>query len=112
MRPLSSFDRQSTTQNRLLLHTVLLIYIHIYIYLQAGKSKGGKKAPLGSSRNGGGGNNEGSGQTVEQRYQKKTQLEHILLRPDTYSESVKSSQSPAVFQLIVSPMLVRSRHEA
>lgn len=26
--------------------------------------------------------------TVEQIYQKKTQLEHILLRPDTYSESL------------------------
>ena len=26
--------------------------------------------------------------TVEQIYQKKTQLEHILLRPDTYSKSV------------------------
>lgn len=45
--------------------------------LQGGKAK---KAPLGTSR----GNNED--QTVEQRYQKKTQLEHILLRPDTYSE--------------------------
>jgi len=26
------------------------------------------------------------GKTIEQTYQKKTQLEHILLRPDTYSE--------------------------
>lgn len=52
---------------------------------QGGKGKGGKKAPLGSSRSGSV-NNDG-GQTVEQRYQKKTQLEHILLRPDTYSES-------------------------
>lgn len=24
--------------------------------------------------------------TIEERYQKKTQLEHILLRPDTYSK--------------------------
>ena len=27
--------------------------------------------------------------TVEQIYQKKTQLEHILLRPDTYVGSVE-----------------------
>lgn len=53
---------------------------------KASKAKPGKKAPLGSSR--GGSNNDG-GQTVEQRYQKKTQLEHILLRPDTYSEYIQ-----------------------
>ena len=28
--------------------------------------------------------------TVEEMYQKKTQLEHILLRPDTYVGSVES----------------------
>jgi DNA topoisomerase-2 len=28
----------------------------------------------------------GKGKTIEQIYQKKSQLEHILLRPDTYSE--------------------------
>jgi hypothetical protein len=28
----------------------------------------------------------GKKKTIEQRYQKKTQLEHILLRPDTYSK--------------------------
>ena len=27
---------------------------------------------------------KGGGKTIEQIYQKKTQLEHILLRPDTY----------------------------
>ena len=27
-----------------------------------------------------------NGKTIEQMYQKKTQLEHILLRPDTYSK--------------------------
>jgi hypothetical protein len=31
--------------------------------------------------------------TVEERYQKKTQLEHILLRPDTYSEFRKDKCS-------------------
>jgi len=35
-----------------------------------------------------------SGKTIEQTYQKKTQLEHILLRPDTYIGSIeKVSQS-------------------
>lgn len=29
--------------------------------------------------------------TIEETYQKKTQLEHILLRPDTYSKSLCSS---------------------
>jgi hypothetical protein len=28
----------------------------------------------------------GKGKTIEQTYTKKTQLEHILLRPDTYSK--------------------------
>ena len=31
--------------------------------------------------------------TVEQRYQKKTQLEHILLRPDTYVGSTEHMTS-------------------
>lgn len=35
--------------------------------------------PLKESSNAG-------GRTIEQIYQKKTQLEHILLRPDTYSK--------------------------
>jgi len=29
----------------------------------------------------------GKGKTIEQTYTKKTQLEHILLRPDTYGKS-------------------------
>lgn len=29
-------------------------------------------------------NDENVNPTIEQMYQKKTQLEHILLRPDTY----------------------------
>jgi len=33
------------------------------------------------------------GKTVEEIYQKKTQLEHILLRPDTYSKSMASNDS-------------------
>lgn len=31
--------------------------------------------------------NAGREKTIEETYQKKTQLEHILLRPDTYSKS-------------------------
>ena len=34
-------------------------------------------------------NMDNSGKTIEQIYQKKTQLEHILLRPDTYIGSVE-----------------------
>lgn len=33
--------------------------------------------------------------TVEERYQKKTQLEHILLRPDTYIGSDKPTEDKA-----------------
>lgn len=32
------------------------------------------------------------GKTVEQLYQKKTQLEHILIRPDTYIGSVNKEE--------------------
>ena len=74
------------------LHTVPRI-----TFSQNGKAKGpnGKKAPLTSRAN-----NDHEDQTVEQRYQKKTQLEHILLRPDTYSEcpaaSVESRFKPCL----------------
>lgn len=43
----------------------------------AGKMEGGKKDKGGSKL------------SVERVYQKKTQLEHILLRPDTYIGSVE-----------------------
>ncbi|KAJ3192511.1 DNA topoisomerase 2 [Irineochytrium annulatum] len=36
----------------------------------------------------------GEGKTIEEIYQKKTQLEHILLRPDTYIGSVESMSCP------------------
>ena len=35
---------------------------------------------------------KGGKQTIEKMYQKKTQLEHILLRPDTYIGSVERVQ--------------------
>ena len=47
-------------------------------------SKAKKSKPLGSNKNAT--NVKGAEKTVEERYQKKTQLEHILLRPDTYSK--------------------------
>ncbi|KAK1259798.1 DNA topoisomerase 2 [Acorus gramineus] len=50
-----------------------------------------KKLPLQSSsshNSGGGGAVTAAGKTIEETYQKKTQLEHILLRPDTYIGSV------------------------
>lgn len=31
-----------------------------------------------------------SGKTIEETYQKKTQLEHILLRPDAYVGSIET----------------------
>lgn len=35
---------------------------------------------------------KGKGKTIEEIYQKKTQLEHILLRPDTYIGSTEKQQ--------------------
>lgn len=49
------------------------------------------------------------GKTVEQVYQKKTQLEHILLRPDTYVGSVEKQQQELwVFDAGQSRMVHRS----
>jgi DNA topoisomerase-2 len=46
--------------------------------------------------------------TVEQIYQKKTQLEHILLRPDTYIGSTESvSQNMWVFDEATEKMVNR-----
>ena len=62
-----------------------------------GKKAANKKTPVLSSRN----NNMDEGKakatgkgtkktkTIEETYQKKTQLEHILLRPDTYIGSTE-----------------------
>jgi len=48
------------------------------------------------------------GKTVEQIYQKKTQLEHILLRPDTYVGSVEmQAQEMWVFDSVQSRMVFR-----
>ena len=41
--------------------------------------------------------NKSKGKTIEQIYQKKTQLEHILLRPDTYVGSVEPQVSHATW---------------
>ncbi|CAN1342380.1 DNA topoisomerase 2 [Linum perenne] len=53
-----------------------------------------KKAPLMTSSSDNVGadpssNNNGPQKTIEEMYQKKTQLEHILLRPDTYIGSIE-----------------------
>jgi len=37
--------------------------------------------------------------TIEKIYQKKTQLEHILLRPDTYIGSVERTDEIVCFQI-------------
>lgn len=60
----------------------------------------GKKPPLksSSSHNSAAGMG-GSEKTIEEMYQKKTQLEHILLRPDTYVGSIqKHTQRLWVYQ--------------
>eukprot|EP00873_Tetraselmis_striata_P022588 jgi/Tetstr1/442852/TSEL_003229.t1 len=58
-----------------------------------GKAKGGKaKAPLGPSNSAN--VMPTDGRSVEEIYQKMTQLEHILLRPDTYIGSTEHQQQP------------------
>ena len=61
---------------------------------KSGRSSNGN-ATAGSSKitssNGGGGGNK---KTIEETYQKKTQLEHILLRPDTYIGSTEQTTEP------------------
>ena len=42
----------------------------------------------------GGGGSKKKEKTIEGTYQKKTQLEHILLRPDTYIGSVEPVSEP------------------
>lgn len=59
-------------------------------------TKASAKLPLQSSNNA---NITATGKTIEETYQKKTQLEHILLRPDTYIGSIeKHTQSLWVFE--------------
>lgn len=54
-----------------------------------------KKLPLQTSNNA----NIPPAKTIEETYQKKTQLEHILLRPDTYVGSIeKHSQTLWVYE--------------
>ncbi|XP_016170360.1 DNA topoisomerase 2 isoform X1 [Arachis ipaensis] len=49
-----------------------------------------------------------SGKTIEEMYQKKTQLEHILLRPDTYVGSIeKHTQTLWVYNDINNEMVYR-----
>lgn len=50
-------------------------------------SNNGAPAPAAAPSKGGGGK-----QAIEKMYQKKSQLEHILLRPDTYIGSVERVQ--------------------
>ncbi|KAF7085410.1 hypothetical protein CFC21_088844 [Triticum aestivum] len=48
-----------------------------------------KKPPLKSSSSHNSAAGDAAGKTIEEMYQKKTQLEHILLRPDTYVGSIE-----------------------
>ena len=53
-------------------------------------AKAGGGAALAPHNAGGGGG--GAGKTIEETYQKLSQLEHILLRPDTYIGSTEKQQ--------------------
>ena len=67
------------------------------------KKKGSKPAPKASKKaaaaapvlaTSNSNSNGGKKKTVEEMYQKKTQLEHILIRPDTYIGSVQPLTTP------------------
>eukprot|EP00897_Mesotaenium_endlicherianum_P007584 jgi/Mesen1/6854/ME000351S05971 len=65
----------------------------------AAKSKAGGKAsaataPLQPSAALNSNGNVAAGRTIEQTYQKKTPLEHVLLRPDTYVGSIEKHKQP------------------
>ncbi|KAL4420378.1 hypothetical protein ABPG77_002318 [Micractinium sp. CCAP 211/92] len=53
---------------------------------KGGKGKAAAKAPLAATNSG------ASGKTIEETYQKLSQLEHILLRPDTYIGSTEKQE--------------------
>ena len=53
--------------------------------LQGGKNKLGAKAALSP-------HNDATGKSIEETYQKLSQLDHILLRPDTYIGSTEKQQ--------------------
>ena len=58
---------------------------------KAGPKKAAAKKPLQPRPADNGG---GNGRSIEETYQKKTPLEHVLLRPDTYVGSVQSHTQP------------------
>ena len=58
---------------------------------KAGPKKAAVKKPLQPRPADNGG---GNGRSIEETYQKKTPLEHVLLRPDTYVGSVQSHTQP------------------
>lgn len=63
------------------------------------------RLPLTSSNN----VNMGANKTIEEMYQKKSQLEHILLRPDTYIGSIeKHTQNLWVYDEEAKAMVHRS----
>ena len=57
-------------------------------------NKQGGRANIASSKNAAPGKKSSKKKTIEQTYQKKTQLEHILLRPDTYIGSTEQITQP------------------
>lgn len=63
--------------------TTNLVFVDRSTQAKASKAK----QPFAVNNNAG-----GQGKTIEEVYQKKTQLEHILLRPDTYIGSTEKQQ--------------------
>ena len=65
------------------IYVYMYIYMYIYIYIYRERERERERAQS-HLREGNRGN-----KTIEQIYQKKSQLEHILLRPDTYVGSTE-----------------------
>lgn len=64
--------------------------VHLYSQKASGATATSQRQALGPAKTNVGG--KGKGKTIEEIYQKKTQLEHILLRPDTYIGSTEKQQ--------------------
>lgn len=61
----------------------------MFIFISYSYIKTNKRHSMSTAVENGGGDNAPKKKTIEGIYQKKSQLEHILLRPDTYIGSVE-----------------------
>ena len=59
------------------------------------------RAPSNVLKEKNGGKSGGGKKTIEETYTKKTQLEHILLRPDTYSKFINIINTYSYYLILI-----------